>query len=90
MSEKPNQTKRGNKTGSTVRNRPRVDWQAPQCPHCQAVTNPTNLRYKRELHGDGEFAGRPYNKVTLWSADCGACGGQLTVRRHQFLPTKES
>lgn len=89
MSKKPkskSSNKPGKKLGSTVPDRKTVDSVLPQCPHCGAVTEPKNLRYRREVEGNGEHNGRPYGKVILWSANCGACGAAITVRRHEFIP----
>lgn len=77
---------RGKKAGSTVPDRPTVDWCPPTCPHCGAVTEPTNLRYKREIVASGEYRGRAFSKVTIWSADCGACASPITVRQQEYLP----
>lgn len=78
--------KRGRVPGSSTPDRPVCDWQPPQCPHCGAVTDPMHLRYKREIVGDGIANGRPYSRVTLWHADCGACRNPLVVRQHEFIP----
>jgi len=80
-----NRKRPGKKTGSTVPDRPVVSVQLPECPHCKAIAQPTNKRYKREIVASGQYGGRLYGKVTIWSASCSQCSGPMTVIERSYI-----